>query len=146
MPRVWDSPSTEEAISFKSLSEATPILVNCSASSDETESSGSSDLRESSTGSTGRSSVAGSTAANYLQPTAIPATHITAAEMQKGRYKTGVRYCVETWPDNIILRVRCQAMHVAKQQLCLPGRASTSACARHVFSGVCHYARCRLPQ
>eukprot|EP00775_Hariotina_reticulata_P009197 gene9197-9364_t len=25
--------------------------------------------------------------------------------MQKGRYKTGVRYCLETWPDNIVLRM-----------------------------------------
>jgi hypothetical protein len=25
--------------------------------------------------------------------------------MSKGQYKTGVRYCMETWPENVILRV-----------------------------------------
>lgn len=137
MPRVWDSSSSGQAMSLKSSSsEATPILVNCSGLS-ETDSSESSDQRESSTGSTGRSSAAGSTAAY---------TRITAAEMQKGRYKTGVRYCLETWPDNMFLRVRCLEMRAAFEQCCLLPLVLASSPHMTCKTGACHEVGCIFPQ
>jgi hypothetical protein len=38
----------------------------------------------------------------------VPATPISAASIAAGCYKTGERYCLETWPSWSVLRVRCE--------------------------------------
>ncbi|KAF8056113.1 DGAT2D [Scenedesmus sp. PABB004] len=85
-----------------------PIMVNCRGS-DEAEPS------SSGSGSEGgllqeRTSIA-STVAGLASDGGgegpaggTPATHTTWEAMQKGHYKTGVRYCMETWPDSLLLQ------------------------------------------
>jgi hypothetical protein len=81
-----------------------PILVNCSGTSlDEGESSSSTDLG---CDLAKRTSTASSCDAYSSQQDGGPCvTHISFEAMSKGHYKTGVRYCMETWPENAILRV-----------------------------------------
>jgi hypothetical protein len=81
-----------------------PILVNCSGtSSDEGESSSSTDLG---CDLAKRTSTASSCDAYSSQQDGGPCvTRISFEAMSKGHYKTGVRYCMETWPENAILRV-----------------------------------------
>jgi hypothetical protein len=61
----------------------------------------------------------GMDSANYRsimsnQPT--PALMISEADVQAGCFKTGVRYCLETWPKSAILRVRACALPGQQQQ------------------------------
>lgn len=81
-----------------------PILVNCSGtSSDEGESSSTSDPG---CEPAKRTSTASSCDAYSSQQDGGPCvTRISFDAMSKGHYKTGVRYCMETWPENVILRV-----------------------------------------
>lgn len=82
-----------------------PILVNCagSSSSDELDQSNRSvDQGETVSKRTSEVSCC-SDASTPIQP--IVAERISQAELQNGNYKTGVRYCMETWPDSIVLRV-----------------------------------------
>lgn len=80
-----------------------PILVNCSGtSSDEGESSSTSDPG---CEPAKRTSTASSCDAYSSQQDGGPCvTRISFDAMSKGHYKTGVRYCMETWPENVILR------------------------------------------
>lgn len=96
-----------------------PIMVSCSGS-DEGDSS-SSDQQQQSTpllqpNTSVTSMLDGMDSANYRsimssQPT--PARMISEAEVQAGCFKTGVRYCLETWPNSCILRVRVRSSWAA---------------------------------
>lgn len=52
---------------------------------------------------TGLSNLSTSSSSSNDRPT--PARMIAQADVQAGCYKTGVRYCLETWPKNPVLKV-----------------------------------------
>lgn len=91
----------------------TPILVNCaSTSSDGSECSiDQGDSKQ-------RTSTASSCDAYSSKQPSV--ARISWEEMQKGHYKTGVRYCMETWPENVILQVSscCCASSIGNVLLC----------------------------
>lgn len=87
-----------------------PIMVSCSGS-DEGDSSSSDQQQQGTPRLEPKTSVTsmldGMDSANYRsimsnQPT--PALMISEADVQAGCFKTGVRYCLETWPKSYILR------------------------------------------
>lgn len=101
-----------------------PIMVSCSGS-DEGDSS-SSDQQQTTPLLQPNTSVTsmldGMDSANYRsimssQPT--PARMISEAEVQAGCFKTGTRYCLETWPNSCILRVRVR--NSSSMAVCLQG-------------------------
>eukprot|EP00882_Tetradesmus_deserticola_P021218 GHRQ01022971.1.p1 GENE.GHRQ01022971.1~~GHRQ01022971.1.p1 ORF type:complete len:297 (+),score=73.84 GHRQ01022971.1:98-988(+) len=87
----------------RSSSIVAPILINCSGtSSDEGECSSTTDYG---CEPAKRTSTASSCDACSSQRDLGPCvTRISFEAMSKGHYKTGVRYCMETWPENCILR------------------------------------------
>eukprot|EP00879_Flechtneria_rotunda_P000818 GHRR01000942.1.p1 GENE.GHRR01000942.1~~GHRR01000942.1.p1 ORF type:complete len:378 (+),score=36.87 GHRR01000942.1:444-1577(+) len=88
--------STEHSKGSEALMQ--PILVNCSAS-DESDSGSDQTVH---TVEENRTRIASVEA--YSAPEPIPAAPIDVAHVQQGRHKTAVRYCMETWPKNIILQ------------------------------------------
>lgn len=82
-----------------------PILVNCVGSTSSDELDQGDRLSDQGEALSKRSSEASccSDASTPCQP--IEAERISEADLQNGNYRTGVRYCMETWPDNVILRV-----------------------------------------
>jgi hypothetical protein len=116
-----------------------PILVNCSGtSSDEGESSSTTDLG---CEPAKRTSTASSCDAYSSQQDGGPCvTPISFEAMAKGHYKTGVRYCMETWPENVILRVGAA---VAPQWVGVHSAVArhASACQRSHWASVTRFAR-----
>lgn len=47
----------------------------------------------------------------------VPAQMIAEADVQAGLFKTGVRYCLETWPNSRIMRVSLDLHPSYRQQL-----------------------------
>lgn len=83
-----------------------PILVNCAGSTSSEESDQTYTYVDQGESLLKRVSNASccSDASTPSQP--IAAERISQADLQNGNYKVGVRYCTETWPDHVVLRVR----------------------------------------
>lgn len=117
--RCWtDLSSLEQLVKADAESSAkrnqvAPILVNCSGS-DEGEGSPLDSLgheqqqqqHERDQRTSIASTLDGHDSGSSSLGQAVPATRIAAADVAAGCYKTGVRYCLETWPNSSILRVR----------------------------------------
>jgi hypothetical protein len=100
-----------EAMKHSSTATVAPILVNCVPSDGSEGGSISAWRRSSSSSAGGAASVAAAiTKQHSCEPDtateAVPATRISQADVQAGNFKTGVRYCIETWPQSKLLLVR----------------------------------------
>lgn len=117
-----------------------PILVSCSGS-DEGDSSSDQQggpaegvLQQHNSVTSTLDGMDGANYSSFTSSEAVPARMISEAEVQAGCFKTGVRYCLETWPNSFILRVR------------VPFAAMSATPAFFVRSGGCFILQWRRQQ
>lgn len=87
-----------------------PILVNCAGSSSSDELDQGDRYVEQGEADSKRYNESSCYSDASTPSQSFAAERISQADLQNGNYRTGVRYCIETWPNNALYRVSEQTV------------------------------------